>query len=78
MEGGLEETELQALPDGLLPAMQTLLDAVMEAFAAPPPGEAGGALGDLFRMTLGFVAAADGDPENYAPCCAGGRERNGP
>ncbi len=76
MEDGLEETQLQALPDGLLPAMQTLLDAVMEAFAAPPPGEAGGALGDLFLSAVGFVAAAEGDPANTAILCRRqGKER---
>lgn len=74
---GLSETELTALPDGLLPAMQVLLEAVAEAFGAPPPGEAGKALGELYLSTIGFVAAADRDMRNYALLCRRqGKERS--
>ena len=76
MQEGQEETQLQALPDGLYPAMQTLSDAVVEAFAAPPPGEAGGLLGDLFLSAIKFVSAAEADPANTAILCRRkGKER---
>ena len=76
MEPELDEMELAKLPDGLPPAMQALLDALLEAFAAPPAGEAGQNLGDLFRMALCFVAASEGAPEDYALLCRRqGKER---
>ena len=76
MDGDQDETVLPALPDGLLPAMQALSEAVMEAFGMPPPGEAGQALGELFRMTIGFMAAADRGLDNYSILCRRqGKER---
>ncbi len=73
-----EQTEavLPTLPEALPPAMQALLDAVAEAFAAPPAGEAGQALGELFLSTVAFVTAAERDRQNYAILCKRqGKER---
>ncbi len=73
---GWEETELDALPEGLAPAMEEVLDQVMEAFSDPPPGEAGRLLGDLYQMAAGFTAAVKRGLSNYAPLCVRqGRER---
>ena len=76
MEEGQEEAELAALPEGLLPTMQALLEQVMEAFSEPPSGEAGQTLGELFLMTIGFMAAADSGLAQYAILChKQGKER---
>ena len=76
MRDGQDETVLSQLPDGLLPAMQMLLETIMETFAAPPPGEAGQALGELFLMVIGFIAAAERGLQNYAILCRRqGKER---
>ena len=68
-EGDAEEMEIDALPEGLVPAMQALLEQVMEAFSAPPPGEAGQGLGDMYQMAIGFCAAQDRGLSNYALLC---------
>ena len=75
-EEDTQEKELAELPEGLLPAMQTLLDEVMEAFSAPPPGGAGQGLGDIYQIAVGFCAAADRGLSNYALLCRRqGKER---
>ncbi len=77
MEDGVSETELTELPEGLQPAVQGLLEALAEAFAAPPQGEAGQALGELFLSAINFTAAANGDRQNYAILCRRqGKERS--
>lgn len=76
LDEGVIETRLAALPEGLLPAAQGLLEAVAEAFAAPPSGEAGAALGELFLSAINFVGAAERDLQNYAILCRRqGKER---
>ena len=76
MPDGQDETELATLPEGLLPAMEQLLEALTESFDAPPAGEAGETLGDLFRMAISFLAASDRGLDNYALLCRRrGKER---
>ncbi len=75
-EEDVQEKEIPSLPEGLLPAMQALLEEVMESFGDPPPGEAGQALGEIYQMAMGFCAAADRGLDKYALLCKKqGRER---
>jgi DNA excision repair protein ERCC-2 len=75
-EEDAEEKEIDSLPDRLVPAMQALLEQVMEAFGNPPSGEAGQDLGEVYQMVIGFCAAADRGLLNYALLCRKqGKER---
>jgi len=69
MDEDQTEIPLPALPPDLPEAMRALLEAVTDAFAAPPPGEAGQGLGELYLAVIGFVAAAERDGQNYAVLC---------
>ena len=71
-----QEKEIDSLPDGLIAAMQALLEQIMESFGSPPPGEAGQALGELYQLVISFCAAADRGLSNYALLCRRqGKER---
>lgn len=75
-EEDAEEKEISSLPEMIVPAMQALLEQVMESFGDPPPGEVGQALGDVYQMVIGFCAAADRGLSNYALLCKKqGKER---
>jgi len=75
-EEDAKEKEIESLPEALVPAVQGLLEQVMESFGNPPPGDAGQALGEVYQMVIGFCAAADRGLSNYAFLCAKqGKER---